>query len=70
MKPAGLKEVESAKKDGRWQRAHDSPRAAVIPEGFLRALAKDTKAQSFFETLNKANTSVGTEGRGTGGMAS
>ena len=56
MKAAGLREVEAAKKDGRWQRAYDSPGAAVIPEDFLRTLAKNRKAQSFFETLNKANS--------------
>ena len=55
MKPAGLKEVAAAKKDGRWKRAYDSPRAATIPADFLAELAKDKKAQSFFEGLNRAN---------------
>jgi uncharacterized protein YdeI (YjbR/CyaY-like superfamily) len=56
MKPAGLKEVEAAKQDGRWQRAYDSPSAASIPEDFLKELSKNKKAQAFFEALNKANT--------------
>jgi len=56
MKPAGLKEVVAAKEDGRWQRAYDSPGAAVIPADFLKELSKNRKAQSFFEGLNKANT--------------
>jgi uncharacterized protein YdeI (YjbR/CyaY-like superfamily) len=56
MKPAGLKEVEAAKKDGRWKRAYDSPSAMQVPEDFLKALAKHQKAKAFFETLNKANT--------------
>lgn len=55
MKPAGLREVETAKQDGRWQSAYDSPSAATIPADFLRALAKDRKAKAFFETLNKTN---------------
>jgi uncharacterized protein YdeI (YjbR/CyaY-like superfamily) len=56
MKPAGLAEVTAAKKDGRWQRAYDSPSASAVPADFLEALAKDEKARAFFETLNKANT--------------
>ncbi len=56
MKPAGLKEVEAAKSDGRWQRAYDSPRGATLPADFLKELAKNKKAQSFFEGLSKANT--------------
>jgi uncharacterized protein YdeI (YjbR/CyaY-like superfamily) len=56
MKAAGLAEVAAARKDGRWQRAYDSPSAAVIPRDFLERLAKNRKAQSFFESLNKANT--------------
>jgi uncharacterized protein YdeI (YjbR/CyaY-like superfamily) len=55
MKPAGLREVTAAKKDGRWKRAYDSPSAATIPTDFLAELAKDKKAQSFFEGLNRAN---------------
>jgi hypothetical protein len=39
----------------RWQRAYDSPSAATVPADFLKELAKDKKAQSFFEGLNRAN---------------
>jgi uncharacterized protein YdeI (YjbR/CyaY-like superfamily) len=56
MKPAGLKEIERAKADGRWDRAYDSPSNMKVPEDFLRALAKNKKAEAFFKTLNKANT--------------
>ncbi|HXU45582.1 MAG TPA: YdeI/OmpD-associated family protein [Thermoanaerobaculia bacterium] len=56
MKPPGLREVEAAKADGRWQQAYDSPGAAEIPADFLAALAKNKKAKAFFESLNKANT--------------
>ena len=55
MAQAGLKAVEAAKADGRWQTAYDSPRNATPPEDFLKALGKDKKATAFFETLNKAN---------------
>lgn len=56
MKAAGLREAEAAKADGRWQRAYDSHRRAVLPADFLRELAKNKTAQSFFEGLSKANT--------------
>ena len=55
MKPAGLKAVEAAKNDGRWDSAYDPPSAATIPADFLQALSKNKKAKAFFETLNKAN---------------
>jgi uncharacterized protein YdeI (YjbR/CyaY-like superfamily) len=56
MKPAGSKEVEAAKADGRWDRAYDSPSKMTVPEDFLNELSKNKKARTFFETLNKANT--------------
>lgn len=56
MKPAGLKAVEDAKKDGRWGRAYDSPVNMKTPEDFLKALSKNKKAVAFFNTLNKTNT--------------
>lgn len=55
MKPAGLKEVEAAKADGRWELAYDSPASMEIPNDFLQELSKNTKAKKFFETLNKTN---------------
>ena len=55
MKAAGLKEIEAAKQDGRWQQAYDSPKNMTVPEDFLKELEKDSKAKTFFETLNKTN---------------
>jgi uncharacterized protein YdeI (YjbR/CyaY-like superfamily) len=55
MTPAGHAEIEAAKKDGRWSAAYDSPSKATIPKDFLKALARDKKAQAFFRTLNKTN---------------
>lgn len=55
MKPLGLKEVEAAKADGRWERAYDPPSKMEMPQDFLRELSKDKKAKAFFETLNKTN---------------
>lgn len=56
MKPGGLKEIETAKADGRWASAYDSPSNIEIPKDFLQALSKNPKAKKFFETLNKTNT--------------
>ncbi len=55
MQAAGLKEVEAAKQDGRWERAYDAPSSATVPEDFLQAVAKDKEAAAFLATLNKAN---------------
>ena len=55
MKPGGLKEVESAKQDGRWHRAYDSPGKMEVPEDLLQQLSKHKKALAFFESLSKTN---------------
>jgi uncharacterized protein YdeI (YjbR/CyaY-like superfamily) len=55
MQPAGRKEVEAAKADGRWERAYDSPKNMEVPEDFITELSKNKKALAFFETLNKTN---------------
>ena len=55
MTLAGLKQVDAAKADGRWQRAYDSPSTMRVPDDFLNALAKNRKAKDFFQTLNRAN---------------
>jgi uncharacterized protein YdeI (YjbR/CyaY-like superfamily) len=55
MAPAGLKEVNAAKADGRWKAAYESFGRAAVPVDFLRELAKNKKAKAFFETLNKTN---------------
>lgn len=55
MRPAGLKAVETAKADGGWEKAYDSPRKMTIPENFLKELSKNKKAEAFFKDLNKTN---------------
>jgi len=55
VKPSGLKEVEKAKTDGRWERAYDSPGNMVVPDDFIEKLSKNKKAFAFFESLNKTN---------------
>jgi len=55
MTAAGLKEIDAAKSDGRWETAYTSARNSTIPTDFLRALAQNKKAKAFFKTLNKTN---------------
>jgi uncharacterized protein YdeI (YjbR/CyaY-like superfamily) len=55
MRPAGLRQIECAQKDGRWQRAYASPSKAEVPDDLAAALAKNRKARAFFETLNRQN---------------
>jgi uncharacterized protein YdeI (YjbR/CyaY-like superfamily) len=55
MKPAGLKAIEMAKQDGRWDAAYESQKNISVPEDFRSALEKNKKAKAFFATLNSAN---------------
>ncbi len=55
MTPAGLKAIEAAKADGRWEAAYSSPRNATPPKDFLKELGKNKKALAFFKTLNRTN---------------
>ncbi|KAF1719160.1 YdeI/OmpD-associated family protein [Pseudoxanthomonas wuyuanensis] len=55
MQPAGMREVEAAKADGRWLAAYDSARTMEVPAELAAALAKNSKAKAFFESLNKTN---------------
>jgi uncharacterized protein YdeI (YjbR/CyaY-like superfamily) len=55
MRPAGLREVERAKADGRWDAAYAGAKAAVIPPDLELALAENDEARAFFATLSGAN---------------
>ena len=55
MKPAGLREVERAKADGRWDAAYEPQSAATVPDDLRVALEGNGRAREFFETLNKTN---------------
>ena len=54
MRPAGLREVERAKEDGRWDEAYDSPSTATVPDDFLAALDAEPAAAEFFASLGSA----------------
>ncbi len=56
MRPAGLREVERAKADGRWEAAYASPRSAVVPDDLRAALdAAPVGAREFFDALDSRN---------------
>jgi uncharacterized protein YdeI (YjbR/CyaY-like superfamily) len=55
MRPAGLREIERARKDGRWDAAYAPQSTAEIPDDLRAALAKSKKAARFFETIDGAN---------------
>ena len=55
MKPAGLKEIERAKLDGRWDAAYDSSSKATVPSDFQSALDGNAQAKAFFGTLDSRN---------------
>ncbi len=55
MQPAGLRQVELAKADGRWTAAYDSQRTISVPDDFQRELDQNPQAQAFFNTLNSVN---------------
>jgi uncharacterized protein YdeI (YjbR/CyaY-like superfamily) len=55
MAAAGLREVEAARADGRWQAAYDSPATAEVPPDLQAALDADPAARDFFAGLDRAN---------------
>ncbi len=55
MKPAGMRAVELAKADGRWDAAYDAQSTATVPADLQRELRRHPKAKAFFATLDSAN---------------
>jgi uncharacterized protein YdeI (YjbR/CyaY-like superfamily) len=55
MKPAGLREVERARADGRWEAAYDAQSTATVPEDLRWELEKNEVAREFFATLDSRN---------------
>jgi len=55
MKPAGLRQVEAARSDGRWGFAYDSPRTATAHPDLLAVLLKNRAAEKFFAALDRRN---------------
>ena len=55
MQAAGLRQVELAKADGRWEAAYESQRTIGVPEDLQLELDKHPAARTFFDTLDRAN---------------
>ena len=55
MKPAGLREVERAKADGRWDAAYDAQSTATVPDDLRQELEKNHRAREVFTTLDSRN---------------
>jgi len=55
MRPAGLRAVEQARADGRWDAAYAGQRAMTIPDDLQRALAANDGARAFFDTISSVN---------------
>ena len=55
MQPAGYRQVELAKSDGRWERAYESQSKIGVPADFQLELDKNPQAQEFFNKLDSAN---------------
>jgi uncharacterized protein YdeI (YjbR/CyaY-like superfamily) len=58
MTAHGLRQVEAAKADGRWDAAYApirSSSAATVPEDLRAAIAENARASKMFASLNKTN---------------
>ena len=55
MTAAGREAIARAKANGRWAAAYDSPSRSTVPGDFQAALDANARANSFFQTLDRAN---------------
>lgn len=55
MRDAGMREIEAAKSDGRWDAAYAPPSKIEVPDDLQAELDKNPEAQAFFNQLNKTN---------------
>jgi uncharacterized protein YdeI (YjbR/CyaY-like superfamily) len=55
MGPEGLRQVELAKADGRWEKAYASQSKIEIPDDLQKELEQHPEAQAFFKTLDSRN---------------
>lgn len=55
MTEHGLKQVELAKADGRWDRAYGSGRSLALPDAFLAAVDADPRAKEMLSRLTEQN---------------
>ena len=55
MTPAGQRQVDAAKDDGRWDAAYASPANIEVPPDVLAAIQANPRALATFRSLNRLN---------------
>jgi uncharacterized protein YdeI (YjbR/CyaY-like superfamily) len=55
MRPAGQREVDEARADGRWDRAYHGQRASTVPDDLRQALDLNPAAAEFFTSISSVN---------------
>jgi uncharacterized protein YdeI (YjbR/CyaY-like superfamily) len=55
LAPAGVRAMEAAKRDGRWEAAYASPSSIAVPEDLTCALRDNPRAARAFAELNSQN---------------
>ena len=55
MQPAGLKQMQRAQADGRWEAAYDPSSTAVVPADLQAAFDANPRAEQFFKGLDSQN---------------
>jgi uncharacterized protein YdeI (YjbR/CyaY-like superfamily) len=55
LQPAGMAEVERAKRDGRWEKAYAGSASIDVPDDLAAALAAEPRAQAMFAILTSQN---------------
>jgi uncharacterized protein YdeI (YjbR/CyaY-like superfamily) len=55
LAPAGLRQMEAAKRDGRWEAAYASPRNMEVPPDLEAALQADSRLRRAFDELDSQN---------------
>src|SRR3984893_11832594 len=55
MRPAGMREIEQAKLDGRWEAAYAPQSKATVPEDLQSALDRNPGAKPHFDQLDSRN---------------
>ena len=55
MRPSGLRAVEKARADGRWDAAYEPPSTATVPPELQAALDAEPRALEVFGTLDSRN---------------
>ncbi len=55
LAPAGIREMQAAKGDGRWEAAYDSPSTITVPQDLEARLAKSPRARRAFQELDSQN---------------